>query len=216
MSAYPHPWLRNIDHENYPMKLAELAAQLNSDNAAGLGLPPLIMVTDSARLPDPATAALHLPNGSAILLRDYDLAERDTLAERLANIARKRGLKLLIAGDAHLAIRVNAAGVHFPEARASEVRRWRYRKNWLITVAAHSRSALSAAARCGADAALLSPVFSTDSHPGAPTLGANGFSLLAARAGLPIYALGGISAINAHRLLTTPAVGIAAIGAFIN
>lgn len=197
------------------MRLAEIATQLNSDNAAGLGLPPLIMVTDSVRLPDPASVALHLPNGSAILLRDYDLAERDTLAVRLANIARQRGLKLLIAGDAHLAIRVNAAGVHFPENQISEVRRWRYRKNWLITVAAHSRSALSAAARCGANAALLSPVFSTDSHPDALVLGANGFSLLADRAGLPIYGLGGISNINAHRLLTTPAVGIAAIGAFI-
>ena len=215
MSAYPHLWLRNIDHENYPMRLAEIATQLNSDNAAGLGLPPLIMVTDSVRLPDPASVALHLPNGSAILLRDYDLAERDTLAVRLANIARQRGLKLLIAGDAHLAIQVNAAGVHFPENQISDVRRWRYRKNWLITVAAHSRSALSAAARCGANAALLSPIFSTDSHPDAPVLGANGFSLLADRAGLPVYGLGGISNINAHRLLTTPAVGIAAIGAFI-
>jgi thiamine-phosphate pyrophosphorylase len=215
MSAYPHLWLRNIDHENYPMRLAEIATQLNSDNAAGLGLPPLIMVTDSVRLPDPASVALHLPNGSAILLRDYDLEERDTLAVRLANIARQRGLKLLIAGDAHLAIQVNAAGVHFPENQISDVRRWRYRKNWLITVAAHSRSALSAAARCGANAALLSPVFSTDSHPDAPALGANGFSLLADCAGLPVYGLGGISNINAHRLLTTPAVGIAAIGAFI-
>lgn len=196
------------------MKLAELATWLNSENAPGLGLPPLIMVTDAKRLPDPLGAAALLPPGSAILLRDYELPERAALAEKLATVARQRGLKLLIGGDAALAIRVGAAGVHFSETRASEARRWRHRKNWLITVAAHSRTALRNAALSGADAALLSPVFSTQSHPGQTPLGAAGFTLLASRAVLPVYALGGISEDNASRLLNSPAVGIAAIGAF--
>ncbi len=196
------------------MKLAELAIRLNSDNAPGLGLAPLIMVTDAKRLPDPLGAAARLPPGSAILLRDYELAERAALAERLAVVARRHGLKLLIGGNAELAIRVGAAGVHFSEARASEARRWRHRKNWLITVASHSRAALRSAALSGADAALLSPVFSTESHPGQAPLGAAGFTLLASRAALPVYALGGIDENNAARLLHSPAAGIAAIGAF--
>ena len=196
------------------MKLAELAERLNSRNAGGLGLPPLSMITDAVRLPDPGSAAERLPRGSAILLRDYDMVGREALARRLAAVARRRGLKLLIAGDAGLAIQSGAAGVHFPEARAGEARRWRQRKNWLITIAAHSRTALSHAAYCGADAAFLSPVFATQSHPGQPPLEAAGFTQLAARASLPVYALGGITEYNAGRLLTGPAAGIAAIGAF--
>ena len=67
---------------------------------------------------------------------------------------------------------------------------------------------------CGADAALLSPVFATASHPDERPLGLEGFNLLAAQAGLPVYALGGINANNAARLLSGRAVGIAAITAF--
>ena len=192
------------------MKLAELAKRLNSENAAGLGLPPLLLITDAQRLPDPAGAAELLPRGSAVLLRDYDMVARDELAYRLAEVARRRGLKLLIAGDAALAIRVGAAGIHLPEARAGEARRWRHRRHWLITVAVHSRQALRQAAMCGADAALLSPVFATASHPDERPLGLEGFNLLAAQAGLPVYALGGINANNAARLLSGRAVGIAA------
>ena len=196
------------------MKLAELAKRLNSENAAGLGLPPLLLITDAQRLPDQAGAAELLPSGSAVLLRDYDMVARDALAYRLAEVARRRGLKLLIAGDAALAIRVGAAGIHLPEARAGEARRWRHRRHWLITVAVHSRQALRQAAMCGADAALLSPVFATASHPDERPLGLEGFNLLAAQAGLPVYALGGINANNAARLLSGRAVGIAAITAF--
>jgi len=196
------------------MKLAELAKRLNSENAAGLGLPPLILITDAQRLPDPAGAAERLPSGSAVLLRDYDMVAREALAYQLAEVARRRGLKLLIAGDAALAIRVGAAGIHLPEARAGEARRWRHRRQWLITVAAHSRQALHQAAMCGADAALLSPVFATASHPDERPLGLEGFNLLAAQARLPVYALGGINSNNAARLLRGRAAGIAAITAF--
>jgi thiamine-phosphate pyrophosphorylase len=96
----------------------------------------------------------------------------------------------------------------------SQWRRWRHRRHWLITVAVHSRQALRQAAMCGADAALLSPVFATASHPDERPLGLEGFNLLAAQAGLPVYALGGINANNAARLLSGRAVGIAAITAF--
>jgi len=146
------------------MKLAEVAKRLNSENAAGLGLPPLLLITDAQRLPDPAGAAERLPSGSAVLLRDYDMVARDALAFELAEVARRRDVKLLIAGNPALAIRVGAAGIHLPEARAGEAWHWRHRRQWLITIAAHSRQALRQAAMCGADAALLSPVFATASR----------------------------------------------------
>ena len=82
-----------------------------------------------------------------------------------------------------------------------------------VTVAAHSLPALIRARAAGADAALLSPVFPTESHPGAPTLGAHRFARLARAAGLPVYALGGVNVENAARLRGSGAFGIAAIAA---
>ena len=197
------------------MKLAELAKRLNSKNARGLGLPPLVMITDSARLPDPLSAVARLPRGSAVLLRDYNLPSRDELAHELATLCRRHHLKLLIAGDAALAIRVGAAGLHLPEERISESRRWRHRRRWLITASAHSREALRRAKMAGVNAAFLSPVFATGSHPTQPPLGSKRFNLIATHAALPVYALGGITAVNAVKLVDGNAVGIAAIGAFI-
>jgi thiamine-phosphate pyrophosphorylase len=195
--------------------LANHADRLNLRHAAYGRLPPLILVTDRARLPDPVAALDRQRPGDAVLLRDYDAPARAMLAATLARHCRARRLRLLVAGDARLAHAVGADGVHLPEnmvSRAPAIRSTHPR--FLITVAAHDAGALVAAARGGADAALLSPVFATASHPGAPFLGVVRFAALVRDAKLPVYALGGIGGTTAARLTGTGAVGLAAIGAF--
>ena len=59
---------------------------------------------------------------------------------------------------------------------------------------------IAAARRSGADAVMLSPVFPTRSHPGSRALGPLRFRLMAARAGIPVIALGGMNRITAKRL----------------
>jgi thiamine-phosphate pyrophosphorylase len=59
---------------------------------------------------------------------------------------------------------------------------------------------LGLAARLGADAALLSPVFPTATHPGGEVLGPVRFQLLARQSKLPIIALGGMTKSRAHAL----------------
>ena len=81
----------------------------------------------------------------------------------------------------------------------------------LITAAAHGSRALRAAARAGVDAAVLSPVFATASHPDARPLGPLRFRRLADQCGVPVYALGGVTAATAKALKNSGAVGIAAI-----
>lgn len=71
---------------------------------------------------------------------------------------------------------------------------------------------LIAAERAGADLILLSPVFATRSHPGAPVLGPVRFGLLARQARTPIVALGGMTAKRARAL--PDAYGWAAIDAW--
>jgi thiamine-phosphate pyrophosphorylase len=56
------------------------------------------------------------------------------------------------------------------------------------------------ARRLGADAALLSPVFPTRSHPGGAVLGPVRFRLLARQARLPVIALGGMTGAKARAL----------------
>jgi len=125
---------------------------------------------------------------------------------------------LLVAGDWRLAAAVGADGVHLPEAM---VRRgapaWGgggpRRPGFLVTAAAHSPAALWRAARAGADAALLSPVFATASHPGGAVIGLPRFAAWCRGAPLPVYALGGIDRGTVRRLKDAGAAGAAAIGA---
>ncbi len=177
-----------------------------------------ILVTDEARLPDPAPIVERLPRGTWVLLRHYGWPQREALARHLAAIARRRGLVLLVAGaDWRLAVKVGAGGVHLPENVARRqclagLRLW-LRTGRLLTIAAHSPAGLARAAAYGADAALLSPVFPTASHPGAPVIGAARFALWARGVRLPVLALGGMTAKRARQLHF--AAGWAAIGAFL-
>lgn len=178
-------------------------------------LPSLILMTDTRRTHDPVADVLHLPQGSAVIYRHYELVPQARLA--LARILRAatsaRKVKLLIADDMRMALDVRADGVHFSERALQRAgRRLRKLPHWLITAAAHSAPALRRAAQAGVTAALLSPVFITMSHPGAMPLGTLRFASLVQSNVLPVYALGGINERNARRLRGTGAAGVAAIG----
>jgi len=195
-------------------RLSILARRLNSPVP---GLAPLILMTDTERLADPEIAVDSMPQGSVVILRHYGAEGRLALSRRLSALCRRHRLKLLIAADARLAAALGADGVHLPEAMALQGpgawRRWR-RPGWIVTAAAHSPAALFGAARAGADAALLGPVFHTASHPDARPIGVPRFTAWCRLSPIPVYALGGISTATAPRLAASGAVGFAAIGAW--
>ncbi len=184
----------------------------------GDALPPLILMTDEERLADPLPVIAALPPGSAVIVRHYGDPGREKLARRVVAAARPKGVRVLIAGDATLAATVGADGLHLPEAMAAlgpgPWRGWR-RPRWLVTAAAHSPAALWRAARAGADAALLAPVFPTASHPRRAPLGGLRFALWCRQSPLPVYALGGVTATTARRLQASGAAGFAGIGGFL-
>jgi thiamine-phosphate pyrophosphorylase len=192
-------------------KLARVSRHLNAPNPR---LPPLVLLCDDERLPDPLAAARALPAGSRVIVRARTARHRARLAEAMLRLARTRKLVVLNAGDPALAGHGGAAGVHFAEARIGEIAHWRARKpRWLFTCAAHSPGALLRAMMAGADAAFVSPVFPSASHPGRPGLGPLRLRHQALRTPLPLYALGGIAAGNAGRLAGARLCGLAAIGA---
>ncbi|MBI3446888.1 MAG: thiamine phosphate synthase [Magnetospirillum sp.] len=178
--------------------------------------PRLFLVTDEVRLPDPRCAMTRLPPGTGVLLRAYIRGKDDDMARAVARLARRRRLVLVVAGDWRLAARLGADGLHLPEAMArhgvlAPALGWVRRCRRLLLVACHGDNALGRARTLGADAALLSPVFTTRSHPGAPTLGVLRFGLMARRAGLPVIALGGLDRRSRRRLPPGSAAGLAAI-----
>jgi len=194
--------------------LARESLALNARNAAGRNLPPLILMTDDQRDGDYIEAVRALPAGSALIVRHRDPAKLERLAVTLCDIARPLGVRCLIAGDLHLAERLDADGIHASEANLSCIKQWRaHHARWLITGAIHNPAAAAQAG--GASALLLSPLFATASHPGTLALGVDAFEAMAQRIPMPVYALGGVTARNVAQLADTHAAGVALIGGWL-
>lgn len=187
-----------------------------------------VLMTDQA-LDDPATALAALPRGGLLVVRARQGAEHGNLVRLLAGQARRQGVTLAVSARWRLVTglvgRGAAVGVHLPQEvarRGPEValRLWRqqHRRRGLgiLTVACHDRAALGRAQALRADAAFLSPVYPTQSHPGARSLGAVRAALLARRAGLPVVALGGISPRRAAAVRGQGFAGFAAVRGWIN
>lgn len=202
--------------ENKASPLARAARRLNAD-----GAPALIGMTDPVRLPDPERALAALPPGNILIWRAYgERLDRDKICH-VARLAENRNCLLLLAGQPRLAI--HAHGMHLPEHALIDPLADGYlmdlrgqRPGFIVTAAAHSRTAIYRAARRGVDAVLLSPVFPTKSHPDRAHLGVvrlASHARAASALGLATYALGGISsATDIRRLKGTRVTGIAGIG----
>lgn len=164
-------------------------------------LPGLWLITDE-RVADDAllAAAMRLPKGRAgIIFRHYrtEPHARRRLFEALRAIARRRRLPLLLAGDRRDAAAWKADGWHGHEGKP-------LRAGMIRSAPAHDAREIVAAVRAGVGMLLLSPLFPTRSHPGAPALGRVRFAALARRADSAVMALGGVKA--GHRA-TLPGIG---------
>ena len=82
----------------------------------------------------------------------------------------------------------------------------------LVSASCHNLEEIKQAEKYGADFVFLSPVFPTQSHPGAPSLGAETFLNISAQTSLPVIALGGIDAGNKGQL---QGAGIATMGGIL-
>ncbi len=165
-------------------------------------LPRIWLVSDARNDAMLEQALARLPRGSGVILRHYHLSDdaRVTRIRRLTRIARARGHAVIVAGTMAAARRMGADGAYGPAAAlgggGAGLR--------LVTV--HSLREIGRARR--ADAVLLSPVFPTRSHPAGAVLGPVRFRLLAARASVPVIALGGMSASRARQLNAAHWAGI--------
>jgi len=181
--------------------------------------PVVWLMTDEKRLPQPEATVSTMPRGTGVILRHSDPRKRAALAERLAPICRRRGVKLVVAGDWRLAAKVGAAGVHLGEAAARQglapggrLLRRHGKRPHILTVAAHGPRGLARAVDLGATAAFLAPVFQTASHPNRTPIGVVRTTALIRAARIPVLVLGGINATSLRLLKSSGYAGIAGIG----
>lgn len=171
-----------------------------------------------------------------IRIGDIDDDALVPLLSALAGPVREAGAGVLLNGRPGLAARLGI-GLHLPsrllapalagrlpgfEAWRATVDddggdtppRWRRAAGAWLTAACHDAEQLRQAWALGCDAALVSPVQATASHPGAQPLGWAGLQGLVDEAPLPVYALGGLAPGDLARARAAGAHGVAGIGAF--
>jgi thiamine-phosphate pyrophosphorylase len=192
--------------------------------------PLVCLITDRRRLSTSGTcAAGDLPDLVAraaragvdlVQIRERDLAGGALHALVLACLeaAAGTGARVLVNDRLDVALAAGAAGVHLrgdgfhaPDVRAIAP------AGFLVGRSVHSpEEASAAAARGGLDFLIAGPVCATRSKaPGHPLLGFDGLArVVAAAAGLPVLAVGGMSVATAAPAAVAGAAGLAGIDLF--
>ena len=169
-----------------------------SDAAGGRSqseLPNAIFMTDSQRTPNPLPIIRSLPAKTGVILRHYEDPERHQLIEKIRYYCKKRALFFILALTETPIALPAADGYHLPEHLCININRVeisRLSRLGKITASAHSEASLRTIAALGIDAALLSPIFQTMSHPEQLPIGLHRFFRILERAKLPVFALGGV------------------------
>jgi thiamine-phosphate pyrophosphorylase len=179
--------------------------------------PPLLAITDRSRSVRPLPFLIaHLIEGGCrwFSLREKDLTfrERRALVSEILAIARPAGALVTVHGDVVAALETGADGVHLQDVGDIALVRETLPPESLIGVSCHSAGEVRAAAAAGADYATISPIFLTPSKPGyGPALGV-GLVTQVRGAGIPVVALGGVTAENGWSCLAAGAAAVAVMG----
>ena len=169
----------------------------NAPILRALELPSLYAISNAAELGEEEfmrrlETALH--NGLRLVQlreKNYSREALRELALKMLPLVRQHGALLLVNADVALAQEIGADGVQLTGAQLADLRH-RPEVDW-CAASCHNAGELRRAEELGCDFALLSPVLPTQSHPGAPHLGWEGFAAIAAGSSIPVYALGGLT-----------------------
>jgi 8-oxo-dGTP diphosphatase len=116
--------------------------------------------------------------------------EFERLFGRLRALRERVPLRIVVSSRHPASFAHAVDGVHLT-ARDLAACRERPRVRW-VGASCHDAAGLAAADAAGCDYAVLGPVRPTASHPGAATLGLEGFARAVAATPVPVYALGGL------------------------
>ena len=159
-------------------------------------LPDLWLLSD-ARNDELLPRALRaLPRGSAFIFRHYHLDPRSRRSrfDELMPLVLEGGHVAILSGSDDEALAWGAMGSYGPPEAVGEA------PELLRIVTVHDANEIAHANAAGADAAMISPVFATRTHPNVTPLGPERFHALAALAEMPVIALGGMTFERANEL----------------
>lgn len=135
-------------------------------------------------------------------------------AEKVLALCHEHGARLLLNGEPTLLERVDADGIHLTSDRLMTLERRPIADGKWLAASTHDRAQLEQAARIGCDFVTLSPLRTTPTHPEAEPLGWHDFQQLVEPAGMPVFALGGMTRHDANHARAVGAQGIASIRDF--
>jgi 8-oxo-dGTP diphosphatase len=132
------------------------------------------------------------------------------LARDVADDCRRAGVELLLNRDIALAAELGV-GVQLGSEQLVALDSRPLPDGLVVGASCHDLGDLRQAERLGCDFAVLGPLRETATHPGAATLGWEGFVALREQVALPIYAIGGLTVDDLPIARGHGAQGIAAI-----
>ena len=155
----------------------------NAPVLAALALPPEYAITDAEnRGVEKMLLQIQarLQQGLKLIqVRDKNLPQREKFIRSVGQLATPFRAKVLVNGETHLTAAQLMALTRRPEGG-------------LVAASCHTREELDQTMKFDLDFAVLGPVNATASHPGAATLGWDGFAAIARSASIPVYAIGGL------------------------
>jgi len=161
-----------------------------------------------------------------VQIREKDLPGRELLALTCAavGLAAEPGadrVRVMVNDRLDIALAAGAAGVHLggDSLPAREVVEWCHcgnaRADFLIGVSCHSLEQARRAQSAGANYVFFGPVFDTPSKRAfGPPQGTAKLAEVSSAVGIPVIAIGGLTAINSRESIRAGARGIAAIRLF--
>ena len=205
----PHPKEEQaITWQHFGAPLVEPMLPANAPVLAALALPHEYAITDAEnRGREPMLAKIRERLGAGLKLiqvRDKELPRREEFARSVLRLAHRHGARVLLNGGPAI-----GDGVHYTAAQLMSLRE---RPQGILAAAScHDAAELERAMALELDFAVLGPVRPTTSHPGARTLGWEGFARLARGASIPVYAIGGVQRTDLETAWRAGAHGVAMI-----
>lgn len=152
-----------------------------------------------------------------VQIREKDLDTRDllALADDLRHVAERYGCRLLVNDRVDIALTLGLDGVHCPERGfPPQTARELLGAEVLIGVSCHGLASARGAEESGADFVFFGPVYATPAKTafGSP-VGLDVLHEVCSRTTVPVFAIGGITAVRSIECMEAGASGVAVISA---
>lgn len=153
------------------------------------------------------------PGGAIVRLMDEGARGHGPLLQELAACAEREGCPLFLNAGGVCDLPPGFSGLHLPAAVLNKLDA-RPGQAGYVGASVHTAAEAGKAGELGLDYVIAGSVRETPSHPGRESLGWQGFDALVRAAGIPVYAIGGMTPDDLDTVRQHWGQGIAAIRAF--